>query len=329
MGQVYAIAGGKGGVGKTTTTANLAAAFAAAGYDAIAVDADLAMANLGPMMGVDPGAGPTIHDVLAGEAALEDAIRTTDHGVDVVPGDRSLDGFAAADPAGLRGVVDALREGDYDVVVVDTSAGLPHEVAVPLGLADAVVLATTPDPVAVRDVAKTGDLAREVEGSVAGLVVTRVRDDERTERVLEELGGDVLAVVPDDPALTAEAVAEPGSEAARAYNALAASLLGAEHLPEPEGTYAHAAPDPPTLPEGLTPAVAPADDETPPLTSDLSVGVTEDAESDGETESDGRESVATADGDGENGEERDEGDASGDDDEPSPGALGRIRRIFE
>ena len=137
MGQVYAIAGGKGGVGKTTTTANLAAAFAAAGYDAIAVDADLAMANLGPMMGVDPGAGPTIHDVLAGEAALEDAIRTTDHGVDVVPGDRSLDGFAAADPAGLRGVVDALREGDYDVVVAVEVRPL-HPVFPPRGRLPAV-----------------------------------------------------------------------------------------------------------------------------------------------------------------------------------------------
>lgn len=326
MGQVYAVGGGKGGVGKTTTTANLAAAFVAAGYDAIAVDADLAMANLGPMMGVDPDAGATIHDVLAGEAALEDAIRTTEYGVDVLPGDRSLEGFAAADPADLRGVVDALREGDYDVVVIDTSAGLPHEVAVPLGLADAVVLTTTPDPVAVRDVATTGDLASEVEGNVAGLVVTRARDDERTERVLEELGGDVLAVVPDDPALTTETVAEPGSEVARAYNALAASLLGVEHLPEPGGTYAHATPDPPTLPEGLTPAIVPADDGTPPLPSEASIGVAEDPESGGEAESEDRESVTAADGEGESGAKR---DASENDEETSPGALGRLRRIFE
>ncbi|MFB6084050.1 MAG: MinD/ParA family protein [Halorientalis sp.] len=69
---VYAVAGGKGGVGKTTTAANLAATLRATGREVALVDADLAMSNLQGVVGIDHE--PTIHDVLAGNADLEDAV---------------------------------------------------------------------------------------------------------------------------------------------------------------------------------------------------------------------------------------------------------------
>ncbi|WP_010612515.1 nucleotide-binding protein, partial [Halococcus hamelinensis] len=71
-GRVYALASGKGGVGKTTSAVNLGAALHDAGYDTVVLDADLAMANLGGLVGTEDG--PTVHDVLAGEAALGDAL---------------------------------------------------------------------------------------------------------------------------------------------------------------------------------------------------------------------------------------------------------------
>ncbi|WP_254536449.1 MinD/ParA family ATP-binding protein [Halomarina litorea] len=266
MGQVHAIAGGKGGVGKTTTTANLAAAFAAAGYDTVAVDADLAMANLGPSLGVDPDAGPTVHDVLAGEAEATATVRETPFGFDVAPGTQSLEGFAAADPANFRSLVDPLRER-YDVVLLDTSAGLSHEVTVPVGIADSVVLVTTPDLVAIKDAAKTGELTKRVDGDVAGVCITRARTDAATERIVSELGDDVLAAVPETPGTGVDgAIVPTGSPAAVAYNGLAANLLGTDELPETAGRYAHAPPDAPEPPavdrDSLTPAVVLADAES-------------------------------------------------------------------
>ncbi|RJS97118.1 MinD/ParA family protein, partial [Halococcus sp. IIIV-5B] len=150
-GRVYALASGKGGVGKTTSAVNLGAALHDAGYDTVVLDADLAMANLGGLVGIDDG--PTVHDVLANEAALGDALVWVDENGPqrsppaegpsfvVVPGSRSLDSFAAADPGELRRVVESLAAA-ADFVVCDTGAGLTHENAVPFGVADGVVLVT-------------------------------------------------------------------------------------------------------------------------------------------------------------------------------------------
>jgi septum site-determining protein MinD len=283
-GQVFTVAGGKGGVGKTTTTANLCAALAAAGYDAVAVDGDLAMANLAQLLDVD--GGPTVHDVLAGTADIEETIAEHERGFDVVPGTRDLEAFADADPARLRDAVVAPLVERYDAVVLDTSAGLSHEVTVPLGLADAVVLVTTPNVVAIKDAAKTGELAERVDGEIAGVVVTRTRDDEATRQVLEELGDRVLAAVPETDAIaTLDVLAPAGGGAARAYSELAARLLGIDRLPETDGVYAVPDPEPDPLAEDLEPAVTAATG-----TASASASEPEPADADAQTE-------ATADAD--------------------------------
>ena len=295
-GQVFTVAGGKGGVGKTTTTANLCAALAAAGYDAVAVDADLAMSNLAQLL--DIAGGTTVHDVLAGGADVEAAVRSHDRGFDVAAGTRDLEAFADADPARLREAVVAPLVERYDAVVLDTSAGLSHEVTVPLGLADAVVLVTTPDVVAIKDAAKTGELAARVDGDTAGVVVTRTRDDEATRQVLGELGDRVLAAVPETPAIAGGAVLAPvGSRAAQAYSELGARLLGVEPLRETAGRYAVAPPEPDPLAGDLEPAVTtapepeaepePADDGEPadegaPAEADVDAGTAAITEAEGE-----------------------------------------------
>lgn len=230
MSKTYAVASAKGGVGKTTTVANLGVALAGAGADVVVVDADIGMANLAGALGVEP-AGPTLHTVLAGDADVADAIYEGPAGLAVLPGSPDLVDYRDADPSGLAELIDELR-GQYEYVLLDTGAGLSHDAVIPLGLADEVLLVSTPQRDALGDTDKTRELVERLGGTVAGLVLTRVPegadvDDTPADRV----DADVLELVPDDPEVD-EAIAAgepivryaPDSPAAAAYRRLAANL---------------------------------------------------------------------------------------------------------
>jgi len=221
-GHCYAVASGKGGVGKTTTVVNVAHELARRDLDVVVVDADLAMTNLGRMLGVDHE--PTVHDVLSGDASLSAAI-DQEGPVAVLPGSDDIDVLREADPANLGQVIKRLRTA-FDVVLVDTGAGIGHETMVACGTADDVVLVTTPDGTAVRDTEKSKSLVGKVDGNVLGVVVTR-NDEASAGDVAAELDADLLGAVPDDPATVGdEPVVEtaPDSEVTAAYGELAGAL---------------------------------------------------------------------------------------------------------
>ena len=222
-GHCYAVASGKGGVGKTTTAVNTATELADRGYDVVVVDADLAMTNLGRVVGVDHE--PTLHDVLAGDAALEAAIHTGGD-VAVLPGASAIDSFRDADPAGLRGVIKRLQTG-FEVVVVDTGAGVDHETMVGCGLADEVVLVTTPDEMAVTDTKKSRAMVETVDGDVRGVVVTRTPDAAAATSAADELGTELLGAVPEAPDVVGDepvVTTAPNSAVAAAYSDIAERL---------------------------------------------------------------------------------------------------------
>lgn len=223
-GYVCTIAGGKGGVGKTTTAINLAAVLQENGYDTAVVDADLGMANLGEMLELEYET--SIHEILAGEATVSAALTDAQGGMTVIPGEQTLEAFAEADPAKLRKVIKTLRN-TFDVVLVDTGAGLSHETMVPLGLADGILLVTTPDDVAVNDTIKTADLADRVDGRVIGTLITRVTKHTDVSDIAEEFEMPLLGVIPEDLQATAEeplVLTMPESDAAEAYRQLTAAM---------------------------------------------------------------------------------------------------------
>ncbi|MFB6206870.1 MAG: MinD/ParA family protein, partial [Haloglomus sp.] len=201
VGDVYTIAGGKGGVGKTTTAMNAGVALQEAGHETLIVDADLGMTNLGAVLGID--GEPLLHDVLAGEADPADATVDGPSGVDILVDEGSLEAFAKAEPTNLRPLLEHLAE-EYEFVLVDTGAGISHETIEPMKASDGIVLVTTPDEVAIRDARKIGELGDRVETGVAGVVVTRATADTRVEVVEEKVGADVLAVVPEDQTATSD-----------------------------------------------------------------------------------------------------------------------------
>lgn len=223
-GFVCTIAGGKGGVGKTTTAVNIAAALEEMGYESVVVDADLGMANLGEMLGVEHET--SIHDILAGNATVSEALTDAPGGMTVIAGEQSLEAFAEADPAKLRKVINTLRE-TYDAVLVDTGAGLSHETTVPLGLADGILLVTTPDDVAVNDTVKTAELAERVDGKIIGTLIARVTANTDVPGIAEEFEMPLLGVIPVDLEATKNeplVVNSPESDAAAAYVQLSEQL---------------------------------------------------------------------------------------------------------
>ncbi|AHG04858.1 ParA domain-containing protein [Halobacterium sp. DL1] len=230
-GHVFAVASGKGGVGKTTTAVNAAAAMAEAGRSVVLVDYDLGMANLGTVLEVEP-ADATLHDVLAGDAETLDAVGSAPGGIDVMVGGTDIEDFGRADPSKLRDVAADLREA-YDVVVVDTGGGLSHDTTVPLGLADDVLLVSTPQVAALENTAKTLALAERVGGEVAGLVLTREGGSADTEDAVADLDVPLLAAIPEDSGVAdSEDAGEPlvvhaeESPAAQSYRELGYELLG-------------------------------------------------------------------------------------------------------
>ena len=248
MGRVYAVVSAKGGVGKTTTAANLAAALAAAGPSVAVVDGDLGMANLAGTLGVDVGE-VTLHDVLAGDseaqrdsdvgtvdAHISAAIHEGPHGLAVLPGSPAIDAFSRADPERLEGVLAELA-AEYEYVILDTGAGLSNDTVAPLTYVDEILLVSTPTRDALGDTDKTRRVAERLGITIAGAALLRADPTAaESELVVETLDVGVLGTVPD-----AEVVQEaseageplvtfaPESPAAAAFASLAAALTG-EHV---------------------------------------------------------------------------------------------------
>ncbi|WP_254864022.1 MinD/ParA family ATP-binding protein [Halovivax gelatinilyticus] len=232
---VYAIASGKGGVGKTTTTVNLGTALAQAGKRVAIVDTDLGMANLAGFVSLSPGSA-TLHDVLAGNATVDDATYRLAENIVGIPSGTELSSYADTAPEGLGEVVETLRER-ADYVLLDVGAGVSHETVLPLGLADAVVLVATPEPAAIQDAMKTLELVDRVEGALAGLLVTRTHPagDVPSEEIASRLDVELLGSIPEDRAVRASLYAgtplvvhNPDSKASIAYRRLAAELTGVD-----------------------------------------------------------------------------------------------------
>jgi len=203
MARTILITSGKGGVGKTTLTSNLAVSLSYLGSKVIAVDANLTTPNLGIHAGMylQPN---TIHDVLRGSKNLKDAIYPHAMGVSFVPASMSVEDLQDVDVGKLPEVVMGLRE-KADFVLVDSAAGLGREAIAAIQAVDEVILITNPDLPSVVDALKTAQIAQRLNKKILGVVVNRIRgrDHEMTKENIEGMiGHSVIAEIPEDIAVS-------------------------------------------------------------------------------------------------------------------------------
>lgn len=243
MTRVIAVASGKGGVGKTTITANLGVALSTYGERTIVLDADIAMANLELILGME-GKSVTLHDVLSGNASIEDAIYEGPSGVKVVPAGISLEGLRKIKLDRLEGALEHLVE-EADILLIDAPAGLEKDALAAIASSDELILVTTPEVPSISDALKTKIVANKLGVNILGVVVNREQHDktfltiDEVETILEV---PVIAVIPDDPEVSRAAafgepiiIKNPKSATSNAIMQLGADLIGEEYQPiEPD-----------------------------------------------------------------------------------------------
>jgi flagellar biosynthesis protein FlhG len=244
---ILAVTSGKGGVGKTFLSANLAAALARRGERVLVLDADLGLANLDVVLNLVPKI--TLHDVFTGKAALEDAIVPAPGGFSVLLAGSGLVEYSRLTPeAGpLLGVIRTVAPR-FDRILLDTGAGISDVVLFAVSLADEVALVVTSEPTSLTDAYATVKvLSSQQQRGPIHLIVNQVSQigEGRTvraqlQRVVDRFVNpnaklpvtlDLIGAVPADKTVR-EAVqrrellleAYPGSPAALAVNAIATRL---------------------------------------------------------------------------------------------------------
>jgi flagellar biosynthesis protein FlhG len=149
--KVIAVTGGKGGVGKTTVSANLAVSIAAQGRDVMLVDADFGLANVDVILGLHT----RFHmgHVIKGECSLEDAIVTGPHGLQIVPAASGIKRMANLSEVEHAGIIRAFSDLYHrvEVLVVDTAAGLHDSVTTFTQAAHHIVVVVCDEPASITD----------------------------------------------------------------------------------------------------------------------------------------------------------------------------------
>ena len=205
MSEVIVITSGKGGVGKTTTTANVGTGLAKMGYSVVLIDTDIGLRNLDVVMGLENRIVYNLVDVVEGNCRIKQALIKDKKypNLFLLPSAQTRDKTSVS-PEQMKKLTDELRE-EFDYIILDCPAGIEQGFKNAIAGADRAIIVTTPEVSAIRDADRIIGLLEANEISKMELVINRIRMDMvkrgdmmSREDVVDILAIDLLGIVPDD-----------------------------------------------------------------------------------------------------------------------------------
>ncbi|MDR5657892.1 septum site-determining protein MinD [Serpentinicella sp. ANB-PHB4] len=241
MGEVIVITSGKGGVGKTTTAANIGTGLTKLGHKVAIVDADIGLRNLDVVMGLENRIVYDIVDVVDGVCRLKQALIKDKRydGLYLLPAAQTRD-KNAINPEQMQKLTNELKE-TFDFVLIDCPAGIEQGFKNAIAGADRAIVVTTPEISAVRDADRIIGLLEAAELSDPKLIINRIRVDMvkkgemmNIEDMIDILAIDLIGIVPDDETIVISTnkgepvVTVQNSLAGQAYRNITRRITGEE-----------------------------------------------------------------------------------------------------
>ncbi|MHB1420783.1 MAG: septum site-determining protein MinD [Bacillota bacterium] len=239
MGEVIVVTSGKGGVGKTTTTANLGTGLAILGKKVVLVDTDIGLRNLDVVMGLENRIVYDIVDVVHGNCRLRQALIKDKRFEDLslLPAAQTKDKTSVNQQQMIE-LCRQLQE-EFDYVIIDCPAGIEQGFKNAIAGAQKAFVVTTPEVSAVRDADRIIGLLEAAELRQPKLIVNRIRpamvkrgDMMDISDILDILAVDLLGVVPEDESIVIStnrgepAVLDHSSKAGEAYRNISRRIMG-------------------------------------------------------------------------------------------------------
>jgi len=253
MGEVIVVTSGKGGVGKTTTTANIGTGLASMGYKVVLVDADIGLRNLDVVLGLENRIVYDIVDITGGNCRLRQALIKDKRleGLHLLPAAQTKDKTAVS-PEQMRELCAELKK-EFDYTIIDCPAGIEQGFRNAIAGAEKAIVVTTPEVSAVRDADRIIGLLEAADLREPKLIINRIRprmvrqgDMMSIEDMIDILAIDLLGVIPEDEMIVITTnrgepvVLDQGSRSGQAYRNISRRILG-EDVPmmnlEEEGGF--------------------------------------------------------------------------------------------
>ena len=240
MGEVIVVTSGKGGVGKTTTTANVGTGLAKLDKKVVLIDTDIGLRNLDVVMGLENRIVYNLVDVIEGNCKINQAFIKVKgyNNFYLLPSAQTRD-KTAVNPEQMKKLTDQLKE-EFDYVIIDCPAGIEQGFMNAIAGADRALVITTPEVSAVRDADRIIALLEAHEITQTHLIVNRIRMDMvkrgdmmSSDDVVEILSIELIGVIPDDENIvisTNQGVPLVGSDtlAGKAYMNICKRVMGEE-----------------------------------------------------------------------------------------------------